>query len=67
MAEKTYRIVQWRTGDVGYVGVRDFVDSPVCDPVGGLAQIATNVCDAPQGSRTHRDLGLIRPRGLVRR
>lgn len=36
MSEKTYRIIQWMTGDVGQVGVRHFADSPVFDLVGVL-------------------------------
>ena len=36
MSEKTYRIIQWMTGDVGQVGVRHFADNPVFDLVGVL-------------------------------
>ncbi len=36
MSEKTYRVIQWMTGDVGRVGVRHFAHSPVFDLVGVL-------------------------------
>lgn len=36
MSEKTYRVIQWMTGDVGQVGVRHFAQSPVFDLVGVL-------------------------------
>ena len=36
MPEKTYRIIQWMTGDVGQVGVRHFADNPVFELVGVL-------------------------------
>ena len=36
MAEKTYRVIQWMTGDVGQVGIRHFAESPVFDLVGVL-------------------------------
>ncbi|WP_102143373.1 NAD(P)H-dependent amine dehydrogenase family protein [Mycobacterium hubeiense] len=36
MSDKTYRVLQWMTGDVGQVGVRHFADSPVFDLVGVL-------------------------------
>src|SRR6478752_5422901 len=36
MSEKTYRVIQWMTGDVGQVGVRHFADNPVFDLVGVL-------------------------------
>ncbi|MDG5482857.1 NAD(P)H-dependent amine dehydrogenase family protein [Mycolicibacterium gadium] len=36
MSEKTYRVIQWMTGDVGQVGVRHFADNPVYDLVGVL-------------------------------
>ncbi len=35
-ADKTYRIIQWMTGDVGQVGVRHFADNPVFDLVAVL-------------------------------
>lgn len=35
-SEKTYRVIQWMTGDVGQVGVRHFADNPVFDLVGVL-------------------------------
>jgi hypothetical protein len=41
MSQKTYRVIQWMTGDVGQVGVRHFADN--------------------------LDLGLVQPRGLVRK
>jgi 2,4-diaminopentanoate dehydrogenase len=36
VSEKTHRVIQWMTGDVGQVGVRHFADSPVFDLVGVL-------------------------------
>ncbi|CRZ18679.1 NAD(P)H-dependent amine dehydrogenase family protein [Mycolicibacterium neworleansense] len=36
MSDKTYRIIQWMTGDVGQVGLRHFAESPVFDLVGVL-------------------------------
>jgi 2,4-diaminopentanoate dehydrogenase len=36
MSEKTYRVIQWMTGDVGKVGVRHFAENPVFDLVGVL-------------------------------
>src|ERR1043165_3560643 len=36
MSDKTYRIIQWMTGDVGRAGVRHFAESPVFDLVGVL-------------------------------
>lgn len=36
MPQKTYRVIQWMTGDVGQVGVRHFADNPVYDLVGVL-------------------------------
>lgn len=36
MSEKTYRVIQWMTGDVGQVGIRHFADNPVFDLVGVL-------------------------------
>jgi 2,4-diaminopentanoate dehydrogenase len=36
MSEKSYRIIQWMTGDVGQVGIRHFTDNPVFDLVGVL-------------------------------
>nr|WP_163894582.1 dihydrodipicolinate reductase [Mycolicibacterium hippocampi] len=36
MPMKTYRVIQWMTGDVGRVGVRHFADNPVYDLVGVL-------------------------------
>ena len=41
--EKTYRVIQWMTGDVGQVGVRHFADSPVYDLVGVLVHSADKV------------------------
>ncbi|HEX2214157.1 MAG TPA: dihydrodipicolinate reductase, partial [Mycobacterium sp.] len=35
-SEKTYRVIQWMTGDVGQVGLRHFADNPVFDLVGVL-------------------------------
>lgn len=36
MGERTYRVIQWMTGDVGSVGVRHFAANPVFDLVGVL-------------------------------
>ena len=36
MPERTYRVIQWMTGDVGQVGVRHFAQCPVFDLVGVL-------------------------------
>jgi hypothetical protein len=36
MSERTYRVIQWMTGDVGQVGVRHFAESPIFDLVGVL-------------------------------
>ncbi|KKW66521.1 NAD(P)H-dependent amine dehydrogenase family protein [Mycolicibacterium elephantis] len=36
MPEKTYRVIQWMTGDVGQVGVRHIAQCPVFDLVGVL-------------------------------
>ncbi|MGB3354208.1 MAG: dihydrodipicolinate reductase [Mycobacterium sp.] len=36
MPQKTYRVIQWMTGDVGRVGIRHFADNPIYDLVGVL-------------------------------
>lgn len=36
MTQKTYRVIQWMTGDVGQVGLRHFSENPVFDLVGVL-------------------------------
>ncbi|MGE2720608.1 dihydrodipicolinate reductase [Mycolicibacterium celeriflavum] len=36
MSEKTYRVIQWMTGDVGRVGVRHFAQCPVFELAGVL-------------------------------
>lgn len=36
MPDKTYRVIQWMTGDVGQVGIRHFADNPVYDLVAVL-------------------------------
>lgn len=36
MSEKTYRVIQWMTGDVGQVGVRHFAGNPTYDLVAVL-------------------------------
>jgi 2,4-diaminopentanoate dehydrogenase len=36
MSDKTYRVIQWMTGDVGQVGIRHFADNAVFDLVGLL-------------------------------
>lgn len=36
MPDRTYRLIQWMTGDVGQVGIRHFAENPVFDLVGVL-------------------------------
>lgn len=36
MSQRTYRVIQWMTGDVGQVGIRHFASNPVFDLVGVL-------------------------------
>lgn len=36
MSDKTYRVIQWMTGDVGQVGIRHFASCPVFDLAGVL-------------------------------
>ena len=43
MSEKTYRIIQWMTGDVGQVGIRHFAENPVFDLVGVLVHTPEKV------------------------
>lgn len=43
MPHKTYRVIQWMTGDVGQVGIRHFADNPVYDLAGVLVHSATKV------------------------
>ncbi|KHO17642.1 dihydrodipicolinate reductase [Mycolicibacterium setense] len=43
MPEKTYRVIQWMTGDVGQVGIRHFADNPVFDLVGVLVHTPEKV------------------------
>ena len=43
MPDKTYRVIQWMTGDVGQVGVRHFADNPVFDLVGVLVHTPEKV------------------------
>jgi hypothetical protein len=43
MPHKTYRVIQWMTGDVGQVGVRHFADDPVYDLVGVLVHTPEKV------------------------
>ena len=107
MSDKTYRVIQWMTGDVGQAGIRHFADCPTFELVSvlvhskdkvvidgdppteltmqgvrqpdgtmahpgypwtamGAINAIPDVCDAPAGWLTYFDLGLIRPRGLVR-
>lgn len=40
---KTYRVIQWMTGDVGQVGVRHFADNPVFELVGVLVHDSEKV------------------------
>ncbi|KUH80303.1 MULTISPECIES: dihydrodipicolinate reductase [unclassified Mycobacterium] len=43
MPDRTYRVIQWMTGDVGQVGVRHFADSPVFDLIGVLVHTPEKV------------------------
>lgn len=43
MPDRTYRVIQWMTGDVGQVGVRHFADNPIYDLVGVLVHSADKV------------------------
>ncbi len=43
MSEKTYRIIQWMTGDVGQVGVRHFADNPTFELVAVLVHSTDKV------------------------
>ncbi len=43
MSDKTYRVIQWMTGDVGQVGVRHFADSPIFDLIGVLVHTKEKV------------------------
>jgi hypothetical protein len=43
MSDKTYRIIQWMTGDVGQVGVRHFASSRVYELAGVLVHSADKI------------------------
>lgn len=43
MPDRTYRVIQWMTGDVGQVGIRHFADSPVFELVGVLVHTPEKV------------------------
>lgn len=43
MPHRTYRVIQWMTGDVGQVGIRHFAQNPVYDLVGVLVHSADKV------------------------
>ncbi|BBY46433.1 NAD(P)H-dependent amine dehydrogenase family protein [Mycolicibacterium celeriflavum] len=43
MPDRTYRVIQWMTGDVGQVGVRHFADSPVYNLVAVLVHTPEKV------------------------
>jgi hypothetical protein len=43
MPDRTYRVIQWMTGDVGQVGVRHFAENPVFDLVGVLVHTPEKV------------------------
>lgn len=43
MPERTYRVIQWMTGDVGQVGVRHFADNPAFDLVAVLVHSTDKV------------------------
>lgn len=43
MPDKTYRVIQWMTGDVGRVGLRHFADNPVFELVGVLVHTPEKV------------------------
>lgn len=59
MPEKTYRVIQWMTGDVGQVGVRHFADNPAFDLVGVLVHTPDKV------GKDAGDLVDIAPTGVI--
>ena len=59
MPDKTYRVIQWMTGDVGQVGVRHFADNPVFDLVGVLVHSPDKV------GKDAGEIAGIAPIGLV--
>lgn len=59
MPEKTYRVIQWMTGDVGQVGVRHFAGNPVFDLVGVLVHTPDKV------GKDAGDLVGIAPTGVI--
>ncbi|WP_137148467.1 dihydrodipicolinate reductase [Mycolicibacterium sp. CR10] len=59
MPQKTYRVIQWMTGDVGQVGVRHFADNPVYDLVAVLVHSEDKV------GRDAGEIAGIAPIGVV--
>ncbi|MGV0813434.1 dihydrodipicolinate reductase [Mycolicibacterium boenickei] len=59
MAEKTYRVIQWMTGDVGQVALRHFADNPVFDLAGVL------VHDQGKVGKDAGDIAGIPPTGVI--
>ncbi|RDH78516.1 dihydrodipicolinate reductase [Mycolicibacterium moriokaense] len=56
---KTYRVIQWMTGDVGQVGLRHFADNPVFDLVGVLVHSPDKV------GKDAGDIAGIAPTGIT--
>ncbi|SEH71216.1 hypothetical protein SAMN04489835_3165 [Mycolicibacterium rutilum] len=59
MPDRTYRVIQWMTGDVGQVGIRHFTENPVYDLVGVLVHSKDKV------GRDAGDLAGIGPTGVI--
>lgn len=59
MSEKTYRVIQWMTGDVGQVGVRHFSDNPTFDLVAVL------VHDKEKVGKDAGEIAGIPPTGVI--
>ena len=59
MTDKTYRVIQWMTGDVGQVALRHFADNPVFDLVGVL------VHDPAKVGKDAGDIAGIAPTGVI--
>ncbi len=58
-AEKKYRVIQWSVGNVGTVALRHWTAM-------GPANTVPAVCEAAPGFLTHKELGLVPLRGVVR-
>ncbi|KUI11374.1 dihydrodipicolinate reductase [Mycobacterium sp. GA-1285] len=59
MSEKTYRVIQWMTGDVGRAGVRHFAQCPVFELVGVLVHSKDKV------GRDAGEIAGIAPTGVI--